>query len=108
MTVGQGFVGGGRLFLGGLEAAHLACGGNPGLIDMLVDCRGDSTTGRRGGHDVLRIPSGLRAMKMPTNRLGKPRFASEAERGFEPLIGALAAGMSVLVFVGVQRFRISE
>jgi len=55
----QEFVGGGKLYLGGLEAAHRACGDNPAGIDLIIDCRGDLTKGRDQVPGVLRVLRGF-------------------------------------------------
>ena len=91
--------------MGGLEAAEEVCAGSKGAITWLFDCRGDNRIDRWGNHNSLAVPDDVGYQQLTINRLGVTddggrtlRHMREAEVEFTPIMNALSAGASCLVF----------
>ena len=77
------FEGGGRLYLGGVEAAEEACRTNRLRIERLIDFRGDTRKVRHHRKRTLNVPNHIHYENVVINRLfvsdsrGKLKFAHE-------------------------------
>ena len=91
--------------MGGLEAAEEVCAGNTGGVTWLFDCRGDNRIDRWGNYHSLAVPDDAGYQQLTINRLGLSenggrtfKYMREAEAEFTPIMNALSAGASCLVF----------
>ena len=91
--------------MGGLEAAEEVCVGSKGSVDWLFDCRGDNRIDRWGAHNSLVVPDDVGYQQLTINRLGLSenggmtlKYMREAEAESTPIMNALSAGASCLVF----------
>ena len=96
LSCSQDFVGGGAVFLGGIEALDLLEQGNPANIEVVVDCRGRPND--RSGN-TREVPSGLGLdiVHLPATNLTKQENRWELRRGFEPIYQHLKNGKDVLM-----------
>ena len=92
------FSSGGKLYVGGLEAATRARLSNELGVTVVVDCRGDETSGRhRQTHVTPPLPPGAREFKFPSKQFGGWFNVKRILVVFGPVIEALVAGETVLI-----------
>ena len=99
-NVQQEYTSGGRLWLGGLESAELACGPNILGIEVLVDCRdgGSLKWDRRKRPHQLDVPDTIDWLNVKATELSAWWPARRIVNAYEPLMRALAAGRQVLAY----------
>ena len=94
---------GAKIFLGGLEAAELACGPNPADVDLIVDVRGNCNINRWGEPHRLQIPRNLRYLNFAVNRFcvshdgTSPHYGQGFGPQLTPIFRALQRGDNVLI-----------
>ena len=92
------FSSGGKLYVGGVEAATRARLSNELGVSLVVDCRGDETQGRhRSTHVLPPLPPGVRNISLPSRQFGGYFNVKRVPAVFQPIIEALRRGETVLV-----------
>ena len=94
---------GAKIFLGGLEAAELACGANPAGVSLIVDVRGKASINRWGEAHGLQPPRNVRYVNFAVNsycvsRDGtSPKYGLGFETQMTPIFRALQRRENVLI-----------
>ena len=94
---------GAQIFLGGLEAAELACGPNPAYISLIVDVRGKNWINRWNEPHCLSVPESVSYINFAVNSYCFTRdgMSPAHSEGFvtevTPLFRALSRGENVLL-----------
>ena len=106
----QEFDAGGTLLLGGLEAADEVTGANVMGVDLLVECRdGESEHRDRNGRPhALHVPAGVEWVKVRATVLTSWSQPSAVEVSYQPILDALNAGRTVLVYCLNGRHRSNQ
>ncbi len=97
----QGFQGGGRLFVGGLEAAENVNLGWVTGIDMIVDCRGPDSQNydcHKRPHVLGECPPGVAKLFHGATPCTQRVDIGAMRRSLRRLMEALGQGASILVF----------
>ena len=103
------FSSGGKLYVGGVEAATRARLSNELGVSLVVDCRGDENQGRhRSTHVLPPLPPGVRNIFLPSKQFGGYFNVKRVPAVFQPIIEALRRGETVLVHCVNGRHRSTQ